>query len=314
MEISFMVCFDKPMNALCARVQMPLLGLFTKPQPHQDSAKARSMTKAPGVLEHRGAAADHHPVGVRVEFGQAQIGKQFAVFHQIGETALVFVGLAGHSGVVQQLFTHHLAQKFVGRQLVSDVVVVSQLVDLAHAVHQDHFFKALVGVGVADDAHERGKAGAGGHEVKVFAGQQIVAQQSACGLAPHHDGVACLDVLQLGGQGAIGHLDAEEFKVLFVIGAGDRIGAQQRFAVVTTQADHGEVAIGKAQRLVACGGEAEQAVGPVVNAQYAFFKKSTHWIWMCVKAGQETQCPWRVLKACYSYGLQDHTTSDSIVV
>jgi hypothetical protein len=36
------------------------------------------------------------------------------------------------------------------------------------------------------------------------------------------------------------------------------------------------VPIRKAQGLVTGGGEAEQAVGPVVNAQNAFFKKCTH--------------------------------------
>jgi hypothetical protein len=36
------------------------------------------------------------------------------------------------------------------------------------------------------------------------------------------------------------------------------------------------VAIRKAQSLVAGGGEAEQAVGPVVNAQDTFFEKCAH--------------------------------------
>jgi hypothetical protein len=36
------------------------------------------------------------------------------------------------------------------------------------------------------------------------------------------------------------------------------------------------MAIGKSQRLVARGGEAEQAIGPVMNRQNGFFKKSTH--------------------------------------
>ena len=45
---------------------------------------------------------------------------------------------------------------------------------------------------------------------------------------------------------------------------------------VHLQADHGEMAVGKAQRGVARGGEAEKAVSPVVNGQDAFFEKGTH--------------------------------------
>ncbi|MCY1550961.1 hypothetical protein D9M68_872560 [compost metagenome] len=60
-----------------------------------------------------------------------------------------------------------------------------------------------------------------------------------------------------------------------VVGAGDAVGAQQRL-LVHAQADHGEVPVGETQRLVAGGGETEQAVGPVVHAQHALFQKCTH--------------------------------------
>jgi hypothetical protein len=143
-------------------------------------------------------------------------------------------------------------------------------------VHQDDFFEPLIGLRVTDDAHEGGQARAGGHQVQVFARQEVVAQQGAGGLAAHNDGVAHLDVLQFGGQRAVGHLDAQKFEVFFVVGAGNRVGPQQRFAVVLAQADHGEVAVRKTQGLVTRGGEAEQSVGPVVNAQNAFFEKCTH--------------------------------------
>jgi hypothetical protein len=36
------------------------------------------------------------------------------------------------------------------------------------------------------------------------------------------------------------------------------------------------VAVGETQRLVTGGGEAEQAVGPVVDGQNFFFEKCTH--------------------------------------
>ena len=63
--------------------------------------------------------------------------------------------------------------------------------------------------------------------------------------------------------------------MLFVVGADDAVGAQQRLAV-DTQTNHGEVAVRKAQSHVAGGGEAEQAVGPVVNRQHGFVIESAH--------------------------------------
>ena len=52
--------------------------------------------------------------------------------------------------------------------------------------------------------------------------------------------------------------------MLFVVGAGNGVGAHQGLAV-HFQADHHEVAAGKTQRRVAGGLEAEQRVVPVVN-------------------------------------------------
>jgi hypothetical protein len=57
------------------------------------------------------------------------------------------------------------------------------------------------------------------------------------------------------------------------------------------------VTIRKAQGLVAGGGEAEQAIGPVVDAENAFFEKSTHGFWRVLWLDQETQSPWGMLKA-----------------
>ena len=87
--------------------------------------------------------------------------------------------------------------------------------------------------------------------------------------------VARLDVLQAAGQRAVGHLDAEKFEVLLVVGADDAVGAQQRL-VVDLQPDHGEVAVGEPQRRVARGGEAEQAIGPVVHGQDTLFVECAH--------------------------------------
>jgi hypothetical protein len=112
-------------------------------------------------------------------------------------------------------------------------------------------------------------------QVQALAGQRVVDQQRAGGLAAHDDGVAHLDVLQLRGERAFFHLDAQELEVLLVVRAHDAVGAQQGL-VVDLQADHREMTVREAQRRVARGGEGEQAVGPVVDAQDAFFAECTH--------------------------------------
>ena len=52
--------------------------------------------------------------------------------------------------------------------------------------------------------------------------------------------------------------------MLFIVGADYAVGAQQRL-VIHLQANHGEVTVGEAQSHIAGGGEAEQAVGPMVD-------------------------------------------------
>ena len=74
--------------------------------------------------------------------------------------------------------------------------MVGQFGDLTHAVHHDDLLEALIGFGVADDAQERRQAGAAAQQIQVLAGQQVVDQQRAGGLAANDDLVAELDVLK----------------------------------------------------------------------------------------------------------------------
>ena len=71
------------------------------------------------------------------------------------------------------------------------------------------------------------------------------------------------------------HLDAQKLQMFFVIGADDAVSAQQRL-LIHPQPDHGEVAVGEPQGLVAGGRETKQAVGPMVNGQNFFFLESAH--------------------------------------
>ncbi|MPM65902.1 hypothetical protein SDC9_112806 [bioreactor metagenome] len=159
---------------------------------------------------------------------------------------------------------------------------------MAHAVHHHHFFEVLVRFWIARHGQPGGQAGAGADEVQVLAGQQIVDQQRAGGLLADDDGVAHLDVLQLGGQRAVRHLDRQELEVFLIVGAGDRVGAQQVLAV-HLQAYHGEMAVREPQGGVACGGEGEKTVGPVVHRQDTFFEKCAHVRWIADNGQEKKQ-------------------------
>jgi hypothetical protein len=98
---------------------------------------------------------------------------------------------------------------------------------------------------------------------------QVADQQGAGGLAADQHCVARLDVLQARCQRAVGHLDAEELQLLLPVRARDRVGAQQGLAL-GLQPDHHELAVLEAETVVAGGGEAEVAVGPVADVQHRF--------------------------------------------
>src|SRR3979411_1095702 len=82
-------------------------------------------------------------------------------------------------------------------------------------------------------------------------------------------------MLEMRGQGPVRHLDRKEFEPILVIGTGDAVGTQQR-PFPELQADHREFAISKTKRRIAGGGEAEQCIGPVMDAQNAFLVEPAH--------------------------------------
>src|SRR6266851_1733133 len=82
-------------------------------------------------------------------------------------------------------------------------------------------------------------------------------------------------MLEPRGQRPVRYLDRKEFEPVLVIGAGDAVGAQQRL-LADLQADHGEFAVAKTERRMARGGEAEQRVGPVMDAENAFLIEVAH--------------------------------------
>ena len=221
------------------------------------------------VLEHARAAAQHEAILFQIELRQADVGKQLAVAHQVGQAALVAERLAGNRRVVDQLFTYQIAEVLVIGQHVVDQILIGQVADVAAAVSQDHLVVLLVGFRVLDDADKRRQTGTGAEQIQVAARDQVIQHQRAGGLAADHDLVACIDVLQARGQRAIRHLDAEELQRVFVVRAGDAVGAHQR-AAFDFQTDHDEVTVLETETGITGGPEAEQSVCPVVHAEYFF--------------------------------------------
>src|SRR5262245_15684701 len=163
--------------------------------------------------------------------------------------------------IIRELFRYHLA--------------ISELLHAAAAVQQHDLFEALIGLGILDHRKEWRQPRAGADQVEVAAGFEIVDDQRAGRLAADDDGIADLEVLQTRGERAVLHLDGEEFELVFVIRAGDAVGAQQRL-LADLQPDHGELAVAEAERGIARGGEGEEIVGPVMDAGDALLVQIAH--------------------------------------
>ncbi len=173
------------------------------------------------------------------------------------------------------MVAHEFADQIVVRQFFRDHLAIGELSDAAAAVQQHHLFKALIGFRVLDHAQERRKPSAGADQVEIAAVFQIVDDKRAGRLAADDDLVALLEMLETRGQRPVRHLDRKKFEPVLVIGAGDTVGAQQRL-LADLQPDHGEFAVAKAERGVAGGGEGEQRIGPVMDAQNAFLVEIAH--------------------------------------
>ena len=103
-------------------------------------------------------------------------------------------------------------------------------------------------------------------QIEMAARVEVVQHQRASRLLADDDVVARLQVLQARSERAVLHLDAEEFEVLFVIRAGDAVGAGQ-WTALDFEADHDELAVLETQAGIARDAEAEQGVVPVMDAE-----------------------------------------------
>src|SRR5436190_20091002 len=82
-------------------------------------------------------------------------------------------------------------------------------------------------------------------------------------------------MLQMRREWSVRHLDRKELQAILIVGAGDAVGAEQRL-FLDVQTDHRELAVAKTERWVTRCGEAEQSVGPVMDAQNAFLVEIAH--------------------------------------
>ena len=154
-------------------------------------------------------------------------------------------------------------------------LAIGEILLVSHAVNDDHLVEPLVGFGVLDDAEERREPRAGAEQIEMLARRQIVEDERAGRLAAHHDGIALLQVLEAGCQGAVLDLDREELELFLVIGARDAVGPHERFAV-DRNTDHRELAAAEPEGRIAGRAETEKTVGPVVDTEDAFFEKLAH--------------------------------------
>src|SRR3990167_1173765 len=229
-----------------------------------------------GFIKHAWATADHRAVVLRIDRRQADILEQLAAAHQISQATLIFKRLAGHRRVVDQIVLQRIAEEFILRQVLGDEFAVGHFVHITHAVNQNHLLEALIGFRVLNHTHKRCQASARAEQVQVLARLEVIQYQGPGGFLADDDLIAFLEVLQLRGQRAIRHLDAEELQMLFPVRAGNRIGAHQRTAGFLLQADHHQLTILETQTRITGALEAEQRVVPMVNAKNALGVKIAH--------------------------------------
>src|ERR1700738_3425283 len=228
-----------------------------------------------GVMDQRRTAADHDPILFGREWRKGGIAEQFGRRDQVGDPAAIAERIARHSRIIDQLVADEFADQIVLWQVLSDHLAIGEFGDAAAALQPPHFSETLVGFGMLDHAQERRQPGAGADQIQVSPALEIVDHQSPGGLAADDDLVALLQMLEARGQRTIRHLDREEFEPVLVIGAGDAVGAQQRL-LADFQADHREFAVAETERRIAGGGETEQIIGPVMDAENAFLVEIAH--------------------------------------
>jgi hypothetical protein len=176
-------------------------------------------------------------------------------------------GLARHRRQVMELQQRLILHQRIARELAFEFVAEREVADLPHAMDELDLAEALIDVGIAREAEEGREAGAGRQQEESLARKQRVGDERARRLAAEINGVARLDLLEPRGQRAVGHLDREEFELVGIGRARDRVSAQQR-APFARKTDHHELARSEAEAWRACDREAEQMLVPMAHRKH----------------------------------------------
>src|SRR5690554_4077494 len=227
------------------------------------------------VIQHRRTAAKHRTVILRIERRQADIFKQLATAHQLGNTPLVAERLTGYCRVINQLVTHQFTKKLVFWQLLCNKLYVSQFADKAHPMHQNDFLIAFVSFRLLNQAQKWRQTGTCCQQIQVLARTQIIQQQRTGRFFADTNTVAHLQMLQTRSQRPVRYLDRVEFQVVLIIGTGNGVRTHQG-SPLNLKANHDKLTIFKTQARITGGLETEQAIIPVMHAKNALGVEITH--------------------------------------
>src|SRR4029079_3920294 len=193
----------------------------------------------------------------------------------VGNATDMAKSLARHGRIIGQLVAHDLAEDLVLGQDIGEIVRISEVADEPAAMDEHDALEALIGFEITDETQKRSEPRAGGEKIEGLAGLEIVEHQCAGRLLADDHRIACFDVRKPRGQRTARNLDAEELQIVLIVGACHAVGANQGPRAVI-QAHHGELAIAESEAWLPAGPEAEQTVGPVMDAEHRLLVKIAH--------------------------------------
>jgi hypothetical protein len=169
---------------------------------------------------------------------------------------------------VDEFLAGKLADQLVGFDGLDQFIAIGQLGAFAAGMGEDDLIEFLIGLRIADQAGEGGNPGAGGDHVEALARLERVEDERAGRLLAQEELVARLDVLEARGERSVGDLDGVEVQGFVPEGAGQGIGAQERFAVLLGQADHDEFARAETESVRPRDAEVEETIRIMLHLEH----------------------------------------------
>ncbi len=110
----------------------------------------------------------------------------------------------------------------------------------------------------------------------MLAGDEVIGDQGTRRFAADENLVTHFDILQLRGQRAVRNLNAEKLELIFIVGAGQRICAQEGSSIGLLDAHHGEMPVAETECRIARRAKGEEGLVPVVHVQNGLGHQVTH--------------------------------------